>query len=241
VQLVGEKHSTSTDENGFYFFLNLLPGSYTVRAATAGHAAATAQVKVSDPGAGQYTTADLTLPPVRLSGSVRRAPGSRPVAGVPVYAGEHATQTDSEGFFAFPELADGEHPVSVAAPGFVPQTRLVTFGPAEAVHQSVEFLLQPVSLSGTVVDRASRTGVSGARVEVQGHARMETDRRGHFSLTHLPPGRYRLTAAADGYGTSEQNIHVQDSQARVGVERSGSGTDGSGRTASRAALRSAAS
>lgn len=71
---------------------------------------------------------------------------------------------------------------------------------------------QTYSISGTITDAATRTGIAGARVEALNGANVgkaaTTDSRGGYTIDGLVAETFRMRASASGYGTGEQNVTV---------------------------------
>jgi uncharacterized protein DUF4255/carboxypeptidase family protein len=209
VQLLDTGLAAITDEKGFYFFTNLQPGAYTVRAWANGLTAAAERVLVRGQAGREYTSQDLTLRRAPLSGTVRRAPGARPVPSAAVRAGGGQAVSDSEGYYAFDRLPAGEHEVCVTVPGFREEVRKVVVNAEDNRPPVADFLLHPVALSGVVLDRRTRAGIPGGRVTVPGYGEVAADAEGRFSVPHLPPGRYRIVAEGKGYLPGEQHLRLE--------------------------------
>ena len=69
----------------------------------------------------------------------------------------------------------------------------------------------PVSITGRVIDKASRSPVESATVALHSGAAVETDSAGRFTFAGLAPGTLRLVIRADGFPVSTFDITVRAS------------------------------
>ncbi|MBI1851371.1 MAG: carboxypeptidase regulatory-like domain-containing protein [Planctomycetes bacterium] len=147
-------------------------------------------------------------------------------------------RTDSDGRYDFDRLDPGAFALGVRVP---PETReIVSEKVAVTAGRRIEkdLPLPNGSIEGVVLDMLTHRGIEGAvvRVESQGDGpdggtRMvfrrgggsnpegiTTDRDGKFRVGHLAPGKYRVTAAKEGFG--------QDSKGPIEVSKSASHVTG---------------
>jgi protocatechuate 3,4-dioxygenase beta subunit len=129
-------------------------------------------------------------------------------ARVILAAGQIATDADAEGYFRFERVPAGRYQVVAQKPGFVPDSAAVPIDLAPQQRASVQLLMQrgaalegrvvgvdgkPVTNLVVSVDRLAPTSDGYSR----GETRWErTDDLGRFRIHTLPPGQYRLHAAA---------------------------------------------
>lgn len=197
----------TTDQTGAYAITGLVPAAYHVHASAptfqpgaAGDARAV--------GAGARRVVDLVLDTrgVLLRGRVLDIDGA-PIAGAWIHndmpdhdtdrgasAGAHSDSAGEFGLWVSP----GPHIVTAEAPGFTATTL-----DHDAELAPVRIILGPASsVTGSVVDAATRVPIAGARIQAR-HAEPRrtgvaavayTDAAGAFDLSRLPPGSYALVA-----------------------------------------------
>lgn len=175
---------------------------------------------------------DVTLKLVRdatLQGTVHDEQGAPvPMFSVLVQSKQGALElgavephhvVDADGAFHVAPVSPGTLEVVVAAPGLAPSTpQVVELAPGET--RSLEFTLgRGVQVQGSVVSRASRTPLRGARVSLERSADdtalplARTDENGRFTLSGLTPGRRSLFAQAEGHDARLLSLEVSSSGA----------------------------
>ncbi len=157
--------------------------------------------------------------------SGRVVEGDKGVAGATVHLSPRGAfalpmvkRTDEEGRFEYERLDPGAYTFEVRVP---PETRaLVTEAvelvPGRSVEKDVP--LPTGSIEGAVLDRLSRDPIEGARVSIEplgeertpgvrmsmrfggGPEGIYTGRDGKFRIPRVGAGKYRVSAAKDGYG-----------------------------------------
>lgn len=151
--------------------------------------------------------------------------GERPVAGASVHltiqgamAMPNMTQSDEEGAFSYERLDPGTYALEVRVP---PDNRPILAETVElAAGRRVEkdCVLPTGSIEGKILDKLTHDPVAGARVAIEnmdqaapGGVRMSfrvggaadgyySSSDGTFRIPFVAAGKYRLTAAKDGYG-----------------------------------------
>ncbi len=227
-----------TDENGTYVISNLPPGSYTVQAYATGYVWEYYDGVYEEPAAPNVAVADLADTPNidftlgtggSISGTVTGS-GGTPIAGATVSAlgtffGSDTTAAD--GTYTVTTLAPGSYWVSVDANGYVMEyyndAYSIPMAPNVAVTDltdtpDIDFALGVGgSITGFVRDEAS-TPVQDATVWAMGNSVdfTTTGADGAYSLPHLAPGSYKVSAEADGR-ISEYYANVYDPLAATGV------------------------
>ncbi len=218
-----------TGLDGSYFFVNLSPGAYSVRAEKPGFALAEEPVVLPEDGRVHkdfVLTALPPPPPGRISGFITGAApsGPQPLSGATVtLARPHgpiaATQSGPDGAYEFPGLPPGEYWLRVSKDGYQPATAQVTLPPGGEVQR--DFLLQPVAppvggvLAG-VVRASAPTGelfpLPGAKVRVRlpsGTVRdAVTNAQGQYAIPGLPAGTYTAVATKAGFRPAEAVVTI---------------------------------
>jgi hypothetical protein len=135
-----------------------------------------------------------------VEGRVVDAESGQPLAGAEVSAGGQVTVTSAEGVFALRALSLlGD--VRVEAAGYRPLAGAAVAGSFLSLGQRPTLSLQPVELTGTVVDAATREPIAGATVRV-GERELQADAQGRFVAKRVRPGE-AVTAHARYYSDGE--------------------------------------
>jgi hypothetical protein len=203
--------SATTDSLGAYAISGLAPGRHTVTAAMNGFASQSKTVTVTS---GQNSTADFALRSSQTTGTVTGTVTSAAggvIAGAVVSdnTGASAT-TDGSGAYSLAGLAAGSHTLTVAASGFVSQSRSVTVTAGQ--QTTADFVLAPSSatggVTGTVTSASDGSVVPGAAVSESGGTRATTDSSGVYTISGLAPGSHSLTASAGGFVSQTKSVNV---------------------------------
>jgi Carboxypeptidase regulatory-like domain len=151
VELVGREVQTATRVDGFYCFLDLPDGAYTLHATAPALGSryggvTVAGVAVADDGVGRPLfdpKGNLVLPPTRLSGRVQRAGTLAPIARAEVRLRASGVKaiSDNLGQYLISAVEAGSQTVQIFAPGFITTSQSVTL---EAGQNTVaDFTLTP--------------------------------------------------------------------------------------------------
>jgi murein DD-endopeptidase MepM/ murein hydrolase activator NlpD len=217
----------TTGADGIARFADLVPGPYELWAGAPG--AATPLARITVDGA----PVDAPPPPIELAlapaGTVTGrvvtdgpTPATAAVALVPIEL-DHAVRVaplDTAGGFALASVPPGRWRLQAAAPGYLPEARVVEVtagtprGPALAIA-----LRRAASVAGTVVD-ATGAPIAGAPVVLRAHGAAdpaEADRRRTVETSR--PLRWIHPLAADAR-TGERQMPIRDSR-RFGAARPG--------------------
>ncbi len=218
-----------TGLDGSYFFVNVPPGAYGVKAEKPGFVPVLEPVLLPENG---HVIKDfmLILPPPptpgRIFGHVARPAegGPQPLPGATVTLTRPnkpiaATQSGPDGAYEFPEVAPGEYVLRVTKEGFQPAMVPVAVPPGGEVQR--DFLLQPVAPpQGGVLDGVVRAPTpSGellplpdAVVRVRlpnGTVRAAmTNAQGHYAMPNLPPGTSNAVATKAGFQPAEATVTI---------------------------------
>jgi sugar lactone lactonase YvrE len=206
VQVVaGGDAATGSDANGNFTLSGIAAGSLTLRFARLGYASRDVSLNV---GAGQsLSVGTVALAPASLSatlsGIVRNDSGQA-LAGAVVAAGTASATTNASGAFTITNLSPGPLTVTVTAPNY----RTVTVNLDVVANTSYTFSpgLTPsykpeptsATISGKVVNAASKAGIVGATVQMAGKT-VTTTTGGAFSVSNVTPGAITIAVSAPGY------------------------------------------
>ncbi|MES1210669.1 MAG: carboxypeptidase-like regulatory domain-containing protein, partial [Pseudomonadota bacterium] len=145
---------------------------------------------------------DLTVRPGTLPLAAEAA--ALPAGAVGTLGGAQTAVADARGGFALDGLLPGRYRLDVARDGYQPLTLEATLGPGERRDVGTVTLAEGFPVRGRVLDQTGAP-VEGARISASAGAAglpgALTDAAGQFALA-LAPGRYRLTASAEGWGTA---------------------------------------
>ena len=239
----GSFHSTKTDAEGHFEFVQIEPAAYDVVVEMDG-LQATHAVDVRE---GEETKVEIVLGGVTLSGTITR--GREPVAdrnvrlsslGYSLGAVETrsaSVKTDGQGAYRFTDLVPGWYVVGAGegSSGFgdMPQGRRAILIADQDVRLDIE--LGGDSVSGTVC-KADKSAAGGATVTLlpvgdggerpvalatsrAGEPRSEgTDFAGAFGFEGVMPGRYRMVVTKDGYAAQVVEIEKRDGEDLSGLE-----------------------
>jgi len=151
VELAAQGLQARTRDDGFYAFLDLPDGSYTLRASapqlgsTYGTVTAVGVAVASD-GSGRPvldSRGNLALPPTKLSGVVRRSDTMAPIAYADVFLRASLVRTKSNkvGQYSASAVEAGTQTVQVSAPGFTAASQSVTLNAGQST--TTDFTLTP--------------------------------------------------------------------------------------------------
>jgi len=205
-----------TDSSGHYF-IRIEPGTYQLHASATGYQTAVYPESVVVVRGRVTEPIDFALEPLGvhqggISGRVTDSTTGDPVPGALITAegpaGRGQARSYACGGYQIAELPPGRYRVCASATGYEPAVypESVTVVPGQ-ITSNVNFALRPSGapaggISGRV--RNGRTGVpiQGALVLARGpNGRGETHTYacGGYQLTHLPAGRYEVSASATGF------------------------------------------
>lgn len=134
-----------------------------------------------------------------------------------------AAYTDAKGEFHFAELEPGAYALSVLRDGYVARRKdppiVVTIVPEKTQSNLVVKLVRTGAVSGRVVD-ADGDPVAGASVDLLSTkgkstaASASTNDRGEYRAYGIPPGKYRLVAAANSRLAGELSLKLTGAEER---------------------------
>ncbi len=196
--------TTETDSNGAYELEAVAPGTYTI---ATGGPTGLAPARSITVGTSNLTVPALQLGTAQLSGTVVD-PSNNPVSGAnvllvngPLADSElgSSASTDANGDFTLTSLVAGSYSLYIDAPGFPAMIEQVTVT-ATGAPVSIK-LAAGTTVSGTVTDATTGTGISGATVDLFSVstkldvATIVAGSNGAFQESNVPPGTYDLLFA----------------------------------------------
>ncbi|MFG6149247.1 carboxypeptidase regulatory-like domain-containing protein [Halobacillus sp. B23F22_1] len=205
--------SVIADQNGFYSFMNLAPGSYIVTGSAPNFSTVSTGTFVNSD---ETTTVDinLTANPASIAGTIFDE-NANPISNATIRVFDSnevslgTAGTDAEGNYSIGNLPPGALTVVVTAPGFSQVISGVILQPGES-QADVDFTLAANSgaISGLVIDAITDDLLANVSVVIrqagssdQIVASATTSPFGNYTVSGLSPGSYTVTASLPGYGT----------------------------------------
>ncbi len=135
VEIVGQNLRTQTRNDGFFYFIDLPTGQYSLNL-SASHLgsrygiATVSNVMVQNAADGRPifdSKANVLLPPTRLTGQVKRSDNNQAIATaiIQVLGSEAQTLTDKNGLFTLSGIPAGKPTIKVSAKGLTTVTQQV--------------------------------------------------------------------------------------------------------------------
>jgi hypothetical protein len=183
------------------------PWTFSTYASASGYASdapysVTANVNTTTPN--QHHT--LTANPGSISGTVTS--GGSPLAGVGVTSSSGGTPglTDALGKYTISGVPAGITTVTASKAGYNSVSQSVTVPPGGTVTNINFALILSATITGQITDDTTGLALSGATVTVStgpssGDSPRTTDSTGHYTITGVVNGNYRIQASLSGYTT----------------------------------------
>jgi hypothetical protein len=135
-----------------------------------------------------------------ISGKVTDAQTNGAVAGATVSCGCAAsTTTASDGTYSLPGIATGSQTITASASGYSSGNNTVSVTASTITTDNLALNETSGVISGSVVDASTSAAISAASVACSCGLNATTDASGNYTIAHIPPGTYDLTASATGY------------------------------------------
>lgn len=200
---LGTRRDT-TDSAGAYSFDSVTTGTNTVSVTATGYVGTSSSITTSgtDP-----QTVDFKLVTIQyssVSGTVKDSATGTAIAGAIVRLSTRRDTTDSAGAYSFDSVVTGANTITVSATGYVSKTMQDTIPATAQTLNIVLSLIQYSSVSGTVKDSATGTGVAGAIVSLGTGATSKidtTDADGKYALDSVAAGIYTIRVTKTYYVT----------------------------------------
>jgi thermitase len=149
------------------------------------------------------------VPPGSISGQVSDAEDGAPIAVATVSDGTKTATTDAAGEYTITDVPLGTYEVTASKSGYQTSSLTVTVASEDdaVADFSLNEVIVPGSIAGTVADAANGSSIVGATVS-DGTRTATTDAAGEYTITDVPPGSYEVTASKAGYQSSSLTVDV---------------------------------
>lgn len=193
-------------------------GSHAVQVTLTGFRQASQRVEVR---AGEQTVANVELiaptGPGRVSGVVRAAVGSRPLAEAVVNVAEQSVRTGADGTYVLEKVGPGPVQVRVDAQGFNASEEVAQVPPEGAA--TLDFSLEPLGKGSPATVRGlvrSRSGATiKASVAVRGlKQKVVVTAEGRFVVS-VPAGEYTFVISAPGHLSQSKKVTLADGEQAI--------------------------
>lgn len=137
-----------------------------------------------------------------LTGQILDATSGRPIPAATIKKsdGSELVKADTDGNFAIPKLPADKTKLTVVAPGYTSVSLPTTADAAKAIQ------LQPLVLTGQLVDSESQKPIANRRVSIPGDS-VVTDDNGKFSFSRVTD-QTKISVDLIGYEKVEQNVDL---------------------------------
>ena len=228
-------YSSTTDADGFYNILEVVPNNYLLTASATGYNSSTQSVTVS---AGTLIEAKFSL-----ASSVQPTPTPSPTpTGSGIIYGfvydedempmrsvsmtltgpnsySESSKTDEDGYYSFEGLAAGDYTVRASKSGYQPASENVSLGEGES--SEVDFNLEETtsgSIYGFVTDIYGEP-IENVRITLKGlktrhNAKTASDRDGFFEFTDLDADKYVIKAKKKRYRLAKKTVEIEERESK---------------------------
>ncbi|TMU87402.1 hypothetical protein FGG79_04555 [Bacillus sp. BHET2] len=209
--------TVSSDVNGFYSFVDVIPGNYTIVVSNPPNYTQTS-VPVSV-ASGESLSQDIFLSPATstIQGTVTGS--MAPLVNATIRLLNNlgievaTTLTDISGNYSFPATTPSSYTVEAIANSFQSAQQQVITEPNGISIVNFDLLPDPGSIQGTIYDLMNSNPISNALVEVltnQGVfvASTTSDPLGYYLVEDLAEGMYIVRASAANYGFNSVSTSV---------------------------------
>ncbi len=156
--------------------------------------------------------AGCNRPPVVLTGTITDAYTGQPVPQASVTIGRTTVTTDDQGVFSTPRWRRSDT-LAISAPRYEPLSLLLEDRPelraADALTLTLDTVLRPNTLAGTISDEYSGQPLAGAQITASFNLTDTlsaiTDGTGHYHLSGLPE-QFTLSVTAPDYAPVERTL-----------------------------------
>ncbi len=208
---------TYTDENGYYEFNNVDPGTYVVGVVAEGYEPDMATVIVP---LGQSVRHDFYLEPIGgepepsgIEGYVYDALTEEPIAGAKITVVElgETVYTDEKGYYHV-DVPPGNYTVEASKEGYVTDTQNALVPPAKTVR--LDFYLIPIPndsaiIYGYVRDALTKQPINAAYIIVIDQLEYTRSRENGFYIIEVDEGTHLVLVIAPGYLPAVKRVTVE--------------------------------
>ena len=228
-------YSSTTDADGFYNILEVVPNNYLLTASATGYNSSTQSVTVS---AGTLIEAKFSL-----ASSVQPTPTPSPTpTGSGIIYGfvydedempmrsvsmtltgpnsySESSKTDEDGYYSFEGLAAGDYTIRASKSGYQPASENVSLGEGE--ENEVDFNLEETtsgSIYGFVRDIYGEP-IENVRIKLKGlktryNAKTASDKDGFFEFTELDADKYVLKAKKKRHRPAKKTVKIEEGESK---------------------------
>ncbi len=219
ILLVNQSTESLTDENGYFIFNNVTPGSFEISYALSGYITKSQSGSIQASQLVNVGTITLTEIPDTgiVSGNITSIETGEPLAGVNIQLvaadSTLSTVTDAAGYYRI-VASPGEVTLTASLAGYLSLTGSATlqagrelgFSPSLAPEDNTP---QVVTLQGQVVDSSDGSLIAGAQIVVSDGSSLVTT-NGEFVISDIPLGQITVRVSAENYHESQATV-VTDS------------------------------
>lgn len=209
--------TATTGSDGSYTLQRVIGGVYTLKFSLPGYSDSVLTSFTLNDGQSRVVNSTLNALAGKIAGTVTMTGGGgvadATVTAVNASGAAFSAVTGSTGAYEIAGLATGAYTISASRSGYrSSQTVNVTLT-TTALNGSAninDMALNNSTITGTVRDPAGN-GILNAVVAVSGaggSGNAVTNAAGEFTVSGLAPGTYSLTASADGYASSSQDVNL---------------------------------
>jgi len=195
---------------GTYTIDNVPPGSYQVVASKEGYEGSPLTVTVvsGDTAVANFSLNEIIVPG-SITGSVTDAEEGSPIVGATVSDGTRTVSTNAAGQYTINDVPPGSYQVVASREGYEGSslTVIVLAGSSAAANFSLNQIIVPGSITGSITDAEDGSAISGAQVS-DGSRTALTDALGSYTINNVPPGNYQVVASKEGYEGSSLTVTV---------------------------------
>jgi len=232
-------YSSTTDADGFYNILEVVPNNYLLTASATGYNSSTQSVTVS---AGTLIEAKFSLASsVQPTPTPSPTPSPTPTGSGIIYgfvydedempmrsvsmtltgpnSYSESSKTDEDGYYSFEGLASGDYTIRASKSGYQPASENVSLGEGE--ENEVDFNLEETtsgSIYGFVRDIYGEP-IENVRIKLKGlktryNAKTASDKDGFFEFTELDADKYVLKAKKKRHRPAKKTVKIEEGESK---------------------------
>jgi sugar lactone lactonase YvrE len=207
--------SAQTDGTGGYRIAGVSAGAATVAVSLTGYQTISVGATFTS-GATLFFSPSLYATGVTIGATtesvlVVSSGSSQAIAGATVSASSATAVTDASGKATLTGLTQGMATIQASAAGYLPAsaTVLIANGANTGPTLALAAATQSITLSGTITDSVTTTGIGGAAARVLGTAlTATTDASGHYQVSGITSTQFTVSISAPGYASQNLNVSL---------------------------------